>query len=251
MSDDITPKEWEAMSAYLDGQSGRKERERLERSLEQNPALSEALKGLRETRLLLRNQPKIRASRNFTLSPEMVGVGRESSISGFSLPVLRMVSILASVLFVVIIAGDLLASGSFVSDVPFRSVSEQESALMEKAAPQLAMPEEAIEEIETGQADSSRAFEMEQPEPAPEFEMEAPARMMENVPQRSSEIEEAGGDAVVPEAVDSHDADKLSAFQEFHYQKFALRFFELFLLVVAITAGVGAIYLNRRSQERE
>jgi len=251
MSDDISPKEWEAMSAYLDGQSGRKERERLERSLEQNPALSEALEGLRQTRLLLRSQPKIRASRNFTLSPEMAGVGGESSSSGLTVPVLRMVSILASVLFVVIFAGDLLASGSFVSDVPFRSVSEQESALMEKVAPQLAVPEEAMEGIETGQADSSRAFEMEQVEPASEFETEAPARMLETVPQRSSEIEKAGKDAVVPGTLESPEPDKLSLFQEFFFENSALRFLEILLIVVAVTAGVGVVYLNRRYQERE
>jgi hypothetical protein len=251
MSDDISPKEWETMSAYLDGQLGRKEQERLERSLDQNPALSDALEGLRRIRTLLRSQPKPRALRNFTLTPEMAGVERERPQPGFGIPVLRMVSILASILFVVIFAGDLLVNRTFVSGVPSPSLSEQEPALMEKAAHQLAMPEEAVEEIEIGQADSSRALDMEQSESGLEFEMEAPARMLETVPQRSSEYEESGGDAAVPGVYESPDAARPNPFREFFFNNSALRFLEIFLIAVAISAGIAVIYLSRRYQERE
>ncbi len=250
MSDDISPKEWETMSAYLDGQLGRKEQERLERSLDQNPAWLEALEGLRQTRTLLRSQPKVRATRNFTLTPELAGVQRERSKPGFAVPVLRTVSILASILFVFIFAGDLLTSGSFESNVPMVSAPEEELILMEKAAPQLAMPEEAMEEIESVQTDSSMAFEMEQEESVPGSEIEVPARMLETEPQMSNELDELGEDTVLPEAVVSSDVVEPGPLQEFYINNSGLRFLEVFLIVAALTTGVAGLYINRRNRER-
>jgi len=248
MSDNISPKEWETMSAYLDGQLGRKEQERLERSFDQSPALYEALEGLRQTRALLRSQPRLRAMRNFTLTPELAGLQGERSKSGFAMPFLRLVSVLASILFVFIFAGDLIASRSSDSNVTMLSASEQESISIEKAAPQLAMPEEALEEIETVQSEPSTAFEMEQGVSAPDYELEVPARKQETVPQGANGYDDLGGDVVFPETAKPPVLDEPNPLKNFFTHNSALRFLEVLLIFIAVTAGVMVIYLNRRNQ---
>jgi hypothetical protein len=70
----ITPRDWENLSAYLDGQLAVKERQKLEGRLAADQDLQVALEGMRRTRSVLRSQPHMRAPRNFTLSPEMAGL---------------------------------------------------------------------------------------------------------------------------------------------------------------------------------
>ncbi|HEY57383.1 MAG TPA: hypothetical protein G4O04_02380 [Anaerolineae bacterium] len=67
-----SPKDWEALSAYLDGQLLPRERARLEARLADDPALRQALAELRALRAALRHLPPPRVPRNFTLRPEMV-----------------------------------------------------------------------------------------------------------------------------------------------------------------------------------
>jgi len=81
MTTKITPRDWEALSAYLDGQLRPKERARIEKRMKENEALRSAFEELQHTRMLLRNQTSLQAPRNFTLTPEMVGArSRESRI---------------------------------------------------------------------------------------------------------------------------------------------------------------------------
>ncbi|RMF39528.1 MAG: hypothetical protein D6755_14190 [Anaerolineae bacterium] len=68
----LSVKELETLSAYLDGVLSPKERARLEARLEDDAALREELESLRRTRAVLRAAPRVRAPRNFTLTPEMV-----------------------------------------------------------------------------------------------------------------------------------------------------------------------------------
>ncbi|BAJ64975.1 anti-sigma factor family protein [Anaerolinea thermophila] len=73
MNSDLSFREYERFSAYLDGQLSPQEVSRLEEDLRRNPQWQLALDELRETRALLRRAPRYRAPRNFTLTPEMVG----------------------------------------------------------------------------------------------------------------------------------------------------------------------------------
>lgn len=73
MNGDLSFREYERFSAYLDGQLSPEEVSRLEEDLRRNPQWRLALDELRETRALLRRAPRYRAPRNFTLTPEMVG----------------------------------------------------------------------------------------------------------------------------------------------------------------------------------
>lgn len=66
----LSLKEYEQFSAYLDGQLSANEKRRLEEQIKRNPDWRLALEELNATRLLLRRAPKYRAPRNFTITPE-------------------------------------------------------------------------------------------------------------------------------------------------------------------------------------
>jgi len=108
MTTRITPPQWEALSSYLDNQLTPKERARLETHLKQDAELRQALEDLRRTRALLRSQPRLRAPRNFTLTPAMAGVrsGARRSSSVGTYPILRLASVLATIFFVLVTVGD-------------------------------------------------------------------------------------------------------------------------------------------------
>jgi hypothetical protein len=109
MTPQISPQEWEALSAYLDGELNTKERNRLETRLEKDKGLSKALEGLRQTRTVLRSQSKLHAPRNFTLTSEMAGIRSGLRFSSPAYPVMRLAFALATFFFIVISAGNLVA----------------------------------------------------------------------------------------------------------------------------------------------
>ena len=112
MTTRIIIRDWEALSAYLDDQLKAKDRVRLESRLNENPELRSALEELRRTRAVLRSQPPLRAPRNFTLTAEMAGLrtgarpGGRQPLHG-SYPVLRLASVLATIFFIVMTVGEL------------------------------------------------------------------------------------------------------------------------------------------------
>ena len=87
----------ELLSAYLDGQTSPSDSTRLEARLKTDPELAAALQSLRESRGLLRQLPKRRAPRNFTLTPAMVG---KKPPLPRSYPVFRFATALAALLLV-------------------------------------------------------------------------------------------------------------------------------------------------------
>jgi hypothetical protein len=151
MTTRITEREWEDLSAYLDGQLSPKESARLEEKLQARADLRLALNGLNQTRSLLRSQPAVPAPRNFTLTPKMVGA-RPAPARSFQLfPAMRLASVMAAVLLVVVLAGDFLTGGRQPALVPvaFQSMpmsapaAEMKSAAEEAAALQAEVPMEA------------------------------------------------------------------------------------------------------------
>jgi anti-sigma factor RsiW len=105
MRTQITSRDWEAISAYLDNQLKPIERSRLESRLENELELRQALQDLRKTRHLLRNSPRFRAPRNFVLTPSMAGLRKDVRSSTGAFPILRMASILASFFFILVTVG--------------------------------------------------------------------------------------------------------------------------------------------------
>ncbi len=110
MSQKISRHDWDALSAYLDGQLSAKELTRLQEKLSESTELRETLSELRKTRQLLRSQPRIKPPRNFMLSRDMVGSRPELLPGWFRItPALQFTSVIASILLVLVFMGDLLA----------------------------------------------------------------------------------------------------------------------------------------------
>jgi hypothetical protein len=62
------------LSSYLDNQLSQVEKTRLESQIKNHPELVEILEDLREARHILRQTPRRRVPRNFTLTPKMAGI---------------------------------------------------------------------------------------------------------------------------------------------------------------------------------
>jgi hypothetical protein len=141
MTTRISTREWEAISAYLDGQLPPRERTRLEEQLKNRADLRAALEDLRRTRTILRSQPKLRAPRNFTLTPEMVGA-RPQPRRGFNLfPALSLTSALAGLLFVAVLLVDLIGGRSAASPPMSVAMQATQAPAAQEAAAQTSAPQ--------------------------------------------------------------------------------------------------------------
>lgn len=126
----ISSRDWEALSAYLDGQLAQKERAHLEARLQEDAALRSGLEELRRTRAVLRRQPGLRAPRNFTLTPHMAGLrtGRRTANSAFT--TLRLASLLATLFFVIVFIGDLATAGVQMKSSAFGEALQEPVSLV-------------------------------------------------------------------------------------------------------------------------
>ena len=107
MKSDVSPGDWKELCAYIDQQLNPKAQRRLEMRLQVEPQLRYALNDLVRTKALLRSQPRLFAPRNFTLTPSMAGISRANT----AYPVVRLAAVLASLMLVMVMAGDLLTNG--------------------------------------------------------------------------------------------------------------------------------------------
>jgi hypothetical protein len=172
----ISSRDWEALSAYLDGQLAPKERSRLEKKLQASADLRAAMEELRRTRAVLRSQPRLRAPRNFTLTPEMAGLRKPASRSAPFSAYFGLASALASALFVVVLLVDLLG-GTRMAAPMAKFSSTQAVALQEAPSGERA----ASEEVEAPAAEA----------PSPAIEMAAPAQEESQSPTPTGELLEA------------------------------------------------------------
>ena len=105
MNSRISPQDWEVLSAYVDNQLSEKERSQLEVRLRSEPELHRTLQEIGRIKVTLRSAPRRRAPHNFTLSPGKAGIRLSSPLY----PTFRLASVLASILFVLVFLGDMLA----------------------------------------------------------------------------------------------------------------------------------------------
>jgi hypothetical protein len=118
----LSSRDWEVLSAFLDGQLSAQEKALLETRLKESPELQNGLEEMQRTRAVLRSLPRYHVPRNFTLTPAMVG--KKSQLRLF--PVMRLASIMASILLVLTFVGEWLST----------------SWMAQQAAPMAAMPVE-------------------------------------------------------------------------------------------------------------
>ena len=144
MKNSISKRDWETLSAYLDSQLSHREQARFESRLSKDLQLQAALEDMRQTRLVLRSAPKLRAPRNFLLSPEIAGNPiRFPRLA----PVFGWASAVTTFLLVLVLVGDFFTDGGLAPvDLIFSQQNEyliQRSVISEREVfPQPAVSEE-------------------------------------------------------------------------------------------------------------
>jgi len=125
----ISSRDLERLSAYLDGTLSAREVHRLEVRLRDDLVLRQELADLRETIRLVGSLPMVRSPRNFTLTPEMVGLKERPR----AYPVLQFATALATFIFFAVVGVDVLTSSS--------SLRAAAPAAIEQVAMEDALPE--------------------------------------------------------------------------------------------------------------
>ena len=187
----LSDRDLEMLSAYLDGEISRKDRERLEARILEDKDLSNTLKQLRRTRQVMRGLPSMRAPRNYYITPEMVG--RKETVSR-AFPVLRFASVLASVLFVLLFLGDMLVPRTGVVST-LKAVQVAETIMEEAEAPQIGS------ELPEAQADQAMELPSARGEAAESEVSEAPqieSQLPEAQADQAMEIAPVEGEAAAP-----------------------------------------------------
>jgi hypothetical protein len=281
MTTRISPKEWETLSAYLDGQLSANDRVRLERLLTERPEMYVALIDLRRTRDFLRRQPSLRAPRNFTLSPQLAGIRIKERRSSFAFPVLSTVSALASILLVLVFVGDMLITGAGPSQVFIAQAPIEEHLAVEETVPESFSPVEGelqkippteitLQEVQV----PSVAAEGEVLESMAEEEVEAVSKAIESVDENqtggaiqppilepvSPDFEAVPGgktehepglyDEDIGRLEPSVDQDisptaQLIEKSPLLMQRSTMRILEVILIIIAFSAGLAALYIRR------
>jgi anti-sigma factor RsiW len=174
----------ELLSAYLDDQLSAGERASLEAQLATDPALQAELEALRHTVALVCDLPSVPIPRNFILPQTMTARPwpvpsarpRRALRTGpqgkaWAAPLLTAATAVASLFFIVVLAGDLLLSGGG-DHLAYAPVAERQAE-----APQLSLESPANgQEVEAEEVVSDATLvPVEVPPPAAEAPIEAPS----------------------------------------------------------------------------
>jgi len=138
---DISPRDIEQISAYLDGELTPQEVTRLEARLWQEPQLRDALDELGRTRTMLRSMPRLRAPRNFTISPKMAAQIKRRRFDLRLYPIFGFASALATIVLLFVLSVDFLGVGSSIVAQPALQPTSAIVA-MEAAQPESPSPVE-------------------------------------------------------------------------------------------------------------
>lgn len=129
----ISQKDWERISAYLDGQLDDKAAEKVKRDLDARPDLRKAFGELQRYKVILQQVPMRRARRNFTLQPGMLKVQPLPRL----VPVFRLTSAVVAILAVILFAIDLVPSLSGLTLAAPKAAAPASESLESSAAPQI------------------------------------------------------------------------------------------------------------------
>ncbi|MBL6966525.1 MAG: hypothetical protein ISR60_08200 [Anaerolineales bacterium] len=256
MTDQISRRDWEHLSAYLDGQLAEKERALLAARLKQNPALQSALDDLAALRGALHSLPQMRAPRNFTLTPQMVALRPTRAARLY--PTFRLASVLSSLLFVIVLLGNFFAPNRMamapaqelaapaaqkIAEEEVEMIAEAPAAPAEEAAADMAVAENAGEALpEPVEAESAAEAEpalLATITPVGVTAEEESAPMMTAIPTATPAptyaiLDSLAADSEIPRTV----ATPLSGFA----------LLEIILASLALTTGAVALYLRWRSR---
>ena len=251
----------ESLSAYLDGELHGDDHAQVERLLQEDQELQGQFEELKRARLVLRNSPKLRAPRNFYLTPEMVGQ-KTGSVRAF--PILRFASAFAAFLLVLIFLGDLFVLPRFVT-APVSTIQiaefvleEEESAAMEAevfpSQPPVAAAEPLMQEMPAEGEPAPEAAQDENissgMEESPQFEKVLPTQLpapLEELQERLGAAADTG-DALLFDAESQETTEMLAPGIQlgFNYRS-VIRLMEVALLIIAVTAGIAALILHQKN----
>lgn len=261
MNGKVSSRDYEALSAYLDGALDERTRALLENRLQVEVQLKQELEALKRTRIILRNQPRLRAPRNFTLTPQMAGVRQPSRASFGAFPALRLASVLATIFLVLVIAGDLIGSSMSPQTIASSDLPQQAPFVMpgfgmgggggggSEVGSENVLPEEeaAMEApaLEPTQGASMKgAPELGAPEAESALQAVPPAALEEapslsEAPAPAGEAEEITSE---PGAQATEEVDLRQTSWPF------IRILQVLLALLAIGTGLGAFLLRRASK---
>lgn len=146
---EISPRDLEMLSAYLDGQLSSKEIARLQKRLQSDLQLQIALDELRLTRTALRSLPMLRAPRNFTLKPDMVR--QRGSARRPAYPIFGFASLVATLLLVIVFVTDRVSFLSTAQTAQLQSAAQ--ATQMEELVETMVVESLATEGIAASQAE--------------------------------------------------------------------------------------------------
>jgi len=122
MKNQITSRDYELISAYLDNQLNEKDRALLETRIRTDPELRNELHEISKTRILVHSLPQLRAPRNYYVNATAVQTRPSHQLA----PIFGIVSAIASVLLALVIFGStFLKSSSQVAMAPALPVANE------------------------------------------------------------------------------------------------------------------------------
>ena len=131
----LTSKDWELLSSYMDGELNPRDKARVETRLSAQPEFQEALDGLRRTKAILRKAPIRKVPRNFTLRAADV---QPVKIPRW-IPAMQWSSAAAALVAVFLFASQLIPG------LPgFATTASEKAVDTEMAAPELAQPAQSL-----------------------------------------------------------------------------------------------------------
>jgi anti-sigma factor RsiW len=102
MKRQLSPKDWQLLSDYMDEQLSARQKEDLEKRLQTSAELRQGLQEMHQTRAILRSVPRLKVPHNFTLTRAMAAEARQRSpwmqVLSFS-SILSLVVVIITVLF--------------------------------------------------------------------------------------------------------------------------------------------------------
>lgn len=187
-------KRLERVNAYLDGELSPREQEQFEQELAQDEALRAEVDALRQIQMSVRQLPRVRAPRNYTLDPAVYGQPAQTHEGWQLYPALRVATALTAFFFIVALALDLMTPAGALDQPVAGLFSPAGSSVQETAADSagegdLAMEEMAVEEAEEPVEEEAPAEAAPMEADAPEAEQPEAAEDVEGTRVVTEEIE--------------------------------------------------------------
>ena len=246
MTSRISTHDWETLSAFLDNQLSQEARARVESRLKTDPTFRQEFEMLAATRTFLQSQPRLRSPRNFSLKPEMVAKPQFYPPQRQAYPLLRLTSVLATISFFVFFLGEVLVRSALPGAEPSRI---EVLSRISQPVPQAFEMEaeggfEATAPLPTVLAESPALASDAQPYPEVVTLSQTTMPVAKAIPVTPFDLT---GIQTPAEQEAVEEASLKSPTQQKSLNNWDwLRIIQLALLVLAISAGIGAYYFRRR-----